>query len=187
MSHLIVGLGNPGSEYRKTRHNAGRWIVEAWRQARRFPDWQLSKKAKALISKGKLGRQAVYLILPETMMNNSGRGIAPFVQSPKQAKQLIVVHDELDLPLGRFKLSFNRGAAGHRGVESVIRQLKTKEFIRLRIGTCPATPQGKLKKPPTPKQIIDFLLGQWSKKEEVVLKKITKQAIAALDTLITKF
>ena len=80
-------------------------------------------------------------------MNNSGKSLFPLIKSKKTAEQLVVVYDDLDLPLGTLKVSFNRGSGGHRGLDSIIKALKTREFTRIRIGTSSATPSGKIKKP----------------------------------------
>src|SRR5260221_14226972 len=100
MSIVIVGLGNPGKEYEKTRHNAGRSAVSLLAKQEGFDDFVFNKKANALVAEGKIGKEKVTLVLPETMMNASGKAVAAFVKSVKAAKQLLVLQDELDLPLG---------------------------------------------------------------------------------------
>jgi len=107
------------------------------------------------------------------------------VKNKKAAVNLVVIHDDLDLPLGKFKISFGRGSGGHRGVESIIKKLKTKDFIRLRIGIAPATPTGKIKKPVGEKAVIDFILGKFKPPEELKLKKLMPTLVEALDALLT--
>src|SRR3989344_1787904 len=121
MKYLIVGLGNPGEEYEATRHNAGRLAVKVIRKQFEFPDWVPDKKTLALKSEGKYEEKVVTLLLPETMMNRSGKSLASLVKNVGDARRLLIVHDDLDLPLGRFKLSFDRGSGGHRGLESIIK------------------------------------------------------------------
>jgi PTH1 family peptidyl-tRNA hydrolase len=134
MAILIVGLGNPGKEYEKTRHNAGRSAVELVASLEGLDEFIFNKTAKALVTKGTVGGENAMLVLPETMMNLSGKAVTAFVKSPKAAKNLLVVHDDLDLPLGTIKMVFARGSGGHKGVESIMRAIKTDAFARIRIG-----------------------------------------------------
>ena len=96
-------------------------------------------------------------------MNKSGLAVKPIITSKKKAEALIVIHDDLDLPIGKFKISFNKSSGGHRGVESIIKAIKTEAFTRVRIGISPATPSGKLKKPKGEKDVGDFILGEFKK------------------------
>jgi len=108
MKWIIVGLGNPGGEYAKTRHNAGRIVLDLFRESHDLPLWEMKKSYKALVSKGEVVGRDVLLLEPETYMNESGKSLTTLVKSKKQAAQLIVIHDDIDLPLGAWKLSFNR-------------------------------------------------------------------------------
>jgi len=130
----IVGLGNPDKEYEKTRHNVGRILVESLRKNLNFEDFEVDKKRKALISKGKMGKEKAELILPETYMNNSGKSLGFLAGKKKQIENLIVFQDDLDLPIGKAKMVFNRGSGGHKGIESLARALKSKAFVRVKIG-----------------------------------------------------
>lgn len=161
--YIIVGLGNPGEEYARTRHNAGRM-------------------AEDYIAKS--GKINAKFIFPDTFMNKSGVAVVKVVKSKSVAGKLIVIHDDLDLPLGALKISYNRSSGGHRGVESIIRALKTSEFIRIRIGISPSTPSGKLKKPKGDKKVLDFILGKFKPSEEVVLKKVFKHAQGAVEAIV---
>jgi peptidyl-tRNA hydrolase, PTH1 family len=180
----IAGLGNPGEEYKNSRHSTGRIIVEYFRGINKFPDWELNKKINAVISTGKVGKEKVTLILPETFMNRSGLALKTLITSRKKAENLIVVYDELDLPLGRLKISFGRGSGGHRGLESIIKAVKTKDFTRVRVGISPATPLGKMKKPKGEKDVTDFILGDFKKKEIEAIKKISKKVSDALEAIV---
>ncbi len=183
MSYIIVGLGNPGEEYINTRHNTGRMVVESLAKKLDFPDWKNDMKLKALVTSGKIGKEKVQLILPETFMNKSGISVGPLVKSKKAAETLLVVHDELDIPLGKMKLSFNKSSNGHKGVESIIKAVKTEAFLRLRIGVVPALASGKLKKPKGEDEIVDFIIGEFKKPEMEVLKKVIKKAVEGLEVL----
>lgn len=166
-NYLFVGLGNPGEEYEKSRHSFGRRALMS------FVD---SDEGQALKKKFRF-------IWPDNMMNNSGLALKPLVKNKKEAQQVVVIHDDIDLPLGAIKLSYNRGSGGHKGVESIAKALKTTEFVRLRLGVSPTTPSGKLKKPTTEK-MIDFIIGDFKSTEEVLVKKVIKQTKQIIQSLI---
>ena len=149
-------------------------------------EWQIDKKLRALTSTWRFNRQVeVVFILPETMMNNSGKSVTSLIKSKKDLERLVAICDDLDLPLGAIKISYNRGSGGHRGVESIVRALKSKAFTRIRIGVSPQTPSGKLKKPQGEKAVIDFILKKRTFKEEEILKKIFKKVKEALEILVS--
>ena len=186
MTYYIVGLGNPGEEYARTRHNTGRIVLEYFRKANAFSDWELNKKLRALVAEGKVDGGPTSIVLPETFMNKSGASVALVVKDKKQAEWLVVVHDDLDLPLGSFKIVFNRGSGGHRGVESIRRAIKTEGFIRIKVGISPATPSGKTKKPKGEKAVNNFILGTFKPKELEVLKKVSKKVSGALTAIVAE-
>jgi len=185
MKHIIVGLGNPGEDYEGSRHNAGRFCVQKFQEQNKFDAWLENKKTKALISEGSIGKNKVLLLLPETFMNRSGNAVSAYVKSVKAAQTLMVAYDDMDLPLGVVRISFGRGSGGHRGIESIIRSIKTKDFIRVRIGVSQATPKGKLKKPKGEEAVVDFLLKPFRKPEEIVFKKVSKKVNEILTAVIT--
>jgi PTH1 family peptidyl-tRNA hydrolase len=163
MQWIVVGLGNPDKEYEGTRHNVGKDFVAALRD-------KLPKGAK-------VAELNVY-------MNNSGGPIKKLITSKKAADRLVVVHDELDVPLGKVKISFGSSAGGHKGVLSVQKALKTQDFTRIRIGISGSTPSGKLKRP-DPKKIVDFVLGTFKPSEQEKLKKAKKIVATALELILT--
>jgi len=186
----IVGLGNPGAEYENTRHNTGRMAVSRLHKDLDLNEFELNKKSNALISKGKIKKEQLTLILPETFMNNSGKAVCFFVKpklktSKKGLENLVVVHDDIDLPIGTMKISYNKGTGGHRGLDSIAKVVKTLEFVRVRIGVSPTTAKGRAKKPEGDKAIIDLILGKFKPKETDIMKKIFKKASEAIQTLIT--
>lgn len=195
MKYIIVGLGNPGNEYEKTRHNAGRMALDFfWRSRKEFTDWLDDNKHKALISEGAMrfknkktkSEEDVFLIKPNNFMNNSGKCFSHLINGKKQAARVIVLYDDLDLPIGTFKIAFNRGSGGHKGVESVIRSLKTKEFIRIRIGISPTTPSGAIRKPKGEKKVLDFIMKKFTPAEEKLIKKTAKRITEALGMIIAE-
>ena len=142
--------------------------------------------AKFLISKGKVGRHSVVLLLPELFMNKSGTSIKSLITSKKKAEQLIVVYDDVDLGFSDYKISFGRGSGGHRGIESIIKSVKTKDFVRVRVGIAPTTPAGKVRKPKGEKKVLDFLMGNFGKKETETIPKIAHIINEILETIIER-
>ena len=169
----VIGLGNPGNEYENTRHNAGRMAVLTFLKKTGCGELEIDKKRRALKSSCEIGKNETLCLLPETYMNKSGNSVLGL-----RPKNVILLHDDLDLPLGSFKISFGRGSGGHKGVESVMRALKSKDFIRVRIGITPA-------KKPDAKKINNFILKKFSPKEIEILKKVFKKTSEALEIIIT--
>ena len=163
---IVVGLGNPGSEYENTRHNTGRIVV-------------------GMIQK-KLDKLKIKFVTPDNFMNNSGKVVAPLIKTKKDLKDLVVIYDDIDLPLGKMKISFNRSSGGHNGLGSIIKALKSEEFLRIRIGISPATPKGVVKKPKGEKAILNFLLGEFKKSELETIKKLSKKVSEAVETIYSE-
>lgn len=163
---LIVGLGNPGKEYENTRHNAGRILVD--------------------IISNKLSDKKIKFITPDSFMNNSGKVVAPLIKSKKDLADLIVIYDDVDLPLGKIKISFDKNSGGHNGLESIIKRLKSKEFIRIRIGISPTTPSGKIRKPKGEEKVLKFLLGAFKENELKEIKKLSKKISEAIEVIYTE-
>ena len=185
MAYVIIGLGNPGPEYAKTRHNAGRMALELLAKEEGFEDFKLRKLAHASVSVGTIAGEKVTLIIPEVSMNLSGKAAPAFVKSVKAAKNLLVVRDDLDLPLGTLKMTVHgRGSGGHKGVESIMRTLKTKEFAQLKIGISVSTPKGKTKKPNGEEKVVKHVIGKFSPAEEPVLKKSLKKSAQSIRTFV---
>ena len=189
----LVGLGNPGNKYSLTRHNVGRIILDGYFKRLKVKEWIYDKKINALKSEMQIEKKKVMLLLPETFMNNSGKALSKIIASKNKARNLIVIHDDLDLPLGKFKIVFNRGSPGHKGVESVIRAVKTKEFARIRVGISPKIPSGKIRpvrkkfsngvKKPDAKKILDFLMADFKPQETEIIKKISPKIFEALNLI----
>ena len=119
-------------------------------------------------------------------MNNSGVSAAYEMKANKlKPAQVVVIYDDMDLPIGRIKISFNRSSGGHNGVESIIKHLKTQEFLRIRVGISPHTPGGKLKKPSGEKAVLDFLLKDFKDAEITELKKVSKKIKEALEVFMS--
>lgn len=185
MERIIIGLGNPGGEYEKTRHNAGRVVLEAVRAAHGCSGWEHKKTRDALVSRGMIAGAPVTLVLPETYMNDSGRSVRKFVRNPEEAEQLVVIHDDIDLPLGKWKFSRDRGDGGHNGLRSINAALKTRSYIRIRVGILPLGEDGSHRKPRGEDKVIKFVLGKFTPGERAKLENVAKEILIALPTLFS--
>lgn len=192
MTFIVVGLGNPGSEYEGTRHNTGAMALEVFRKAQEFPDWTLDTKRKVLISEGKVeplekksGKiEKVLLLFPQTFMNKSGDAVGGLIKNKKAAERLVVIHDDLDIPFGSYKISFNKSSGGHRGVESIIKKVKTTGFVRVRIGIASST--AVVRKSQNDETVERIILGKFTPDQMTVLRKMSKQIAEGLVVLITE-
>lgn len=164
----VVGLGTPGEEYEKTRHNAGRMVLEYLAKKNKFSDWRLDKKSKSRICQGILGGKKVQFVCPDSFMNNSGSGVKPFIPLAKDREKLVVIYDDIDLSLGRMKISFDRGDGGHNGLASIMKALRSGAFLRFRVGIAPS------RKPKGQEKVIDFLMKDFKKDEIKELEKVAK-------------
>ncbi|MAZ40797.1 hypothetical protein CL654_01630 [bacterium] len=185
MPFYILALGNPGEEYEETRHSVGRMIVDVIAREYEFSDWKAYKNKKTETAKGEIADVSVNLIKLEEFMNTSGRSGGPAIKAgvPKRA---IVVHDDLDLPMGSFKVSYGRGSGGHKGVESLIKNLKTKNFWRVRVGISPKTASGKIRKINDHGKVKDHVLKTFSKKDKELLEKeIFPEVFERIEDIVT--
>jgi PTH1 family peptidyl-tRNA hydrolase len=180
--NLIVGLGNPGKEYEKSRHNTGFIVLD---NILGKVNWAESPKAHAFFYKDKIGKKEVEYLKPQTFMNNSGGAVSvEQIKNKVKPENIIVIYDDLDLPIGTMKISFNKSSGGHKGLESIIKKIKSQEFVRIRIGISPVTPSGKIRKPKGEEKIIKFILGNFKDDELKTLKKISKKVAGAIEMSI---
>jgi peptidyl-tRNA hydrolase, PTH1 family len=140
---LIVGLGNPGDKYEKTRHNAG-WLFVDYIQNEMsdlFSNWHRFKKLEADISEAKVSGEEITLVKPQTYMNDSGRAVKniAIMHKLQDLHDLYIIHDDFDINIGKYKIQSERGSAGHNGVQSIIDYMKTNGFNRIRLGIHPHT------------------------------------------------
>lgn len=176
---IIIGLGNPGEKYEKTRHNVGFSTVNSLQlTVDSFENWKLNKKFNADIANGKLGQEKVVLLKPLTFMNNSGQAVGAAASFYKiKPADILVIHDDIDLPLGKIRIKKDGASGGHRGVESIIAALGSKNFARLKIGVAPET---------RPKNFdaANFVLKKFGKAEEKMVGDITKKATEAVAMIL---
>lgn len=171
--HLIVGLGNPGAEYAKTRHNAGFLLVEKLAEQWRA-NWSNERKFNARIARGESGGKRVLLCEPQTFMNLSGEAVGSlvkFYQVP--LPNFLVVVDDADLPLGEIRLRpGGGGSGGHHGLDSVAQHLGSREFARLRIG---------IGRKDSAREIVNHVLGKFDADENGLLEKVLARAVGQVD------
>jgi PTH1 family peptidyl-tRNA hydrolase len=190
MEYIIAGLGNPGSQYADTRHNAGRLALDVFRARHELPDFEKRGELKALLSRGIVGNAQVTLIEPDNYMNNSGTSVYKYMRSVDEP-YLVVIHDDIDLPIGMFRISYNRGAGGHNGIRSIEQHTGTKKFVRIRIGIAPVSLfGGVMKKPKGERAVQQFVLKNFSftdkKRLESVFSDVTKALDLILEDQLTK-
>ena len=171
---VIVGLGNPGSKYTETRHNAGFWFIEEL--AREYSaSFRQEKKFHGEVAKISLAGKDIWLLKPETFMNRSGLAVQSLMSFYRiSADQLLVVHDEIDLPPGTAKLKTGGGHGGHNGLRDIINQLGTKDFHRLRIG---------VGHPGSKDQVVDYVLHNASRDDRILIDRDIDDAVRVIPDL----
>jgi PTH1 family peptidyl-tRNA hydrolase len=171
---VIVGLGNPGKEYERTRHNVGWWVVDHLADVWRFDGWR--KDGEARVANGTVGGVKVRLVKPQTYMNLSGAVLRPYLRRPfwSPATDLMIVVDEVALPLGRYRFRAKGSAGGHNGLKSIEANVKTQEYPRLRIGIAPEDPSRR-------GELRDYVLDDFGKAEEAVVRDLMPTLTTALE------
>ena len=175
---IITGLGNPGEQYQKNRHNIGFMALDKIQEVNNLEDFKLEKKFKAKIAKGEIGEEKVMLVKPQTFMNNSGEPLEYVFQFYKlNLEDVIVIHDEIDLPLGKLKVSRGKSSAGHNGIKSIMQHLGSGDFTRIRLGISPN------KKLPSSKT-VKYVLQNFSLFQKKDLKKVLGEVSIVLENLL---
>lgn len=182
--YLFVGLGNTGEAYAYTRHNVGRRAVSFF-VAAQGGVWRVSKKNMGKVWEGVIVDKEVHALLPETFMNHSGDSVKTIIKTKKQAEHLVVVYDDIDLPLGVVRISFDRGSGGHNGIKSIVASLNTEAFVRVRIGISPSV-SGQIKKPKTADAVLKWVLGDFKKAEEQKLEALFEKTREIFEHILTK-
>lgn len=168
--YLIVGLGNPGPRYHHNRHNVGFMVVDALADTANIPIRRV--EFRALVGKGEYADERVILAKPQTFMNNSGQAVGALVRFYKiLIENLLVVHDDLDLPYGTLRLRPRGGAGGQRGMGSIMAKLNTQDFARLRVGI--GRPSGRM-------DPSDYVLHDFDPPEEEILPEVLASAVDAI-------
>jgi len=170
---IIIGLGNPGEQYKNTRHNVGFMAVDEFAKKNNFPEFKLQKKYNAEISEN----EKIILAKPQTFMNNSGETVKKIILK-NNAESLIVIHDDIDLPIGKIKIIKERGSAGHKGVESIIKSIGNEGLIRFRIGI---KPQNRIYNIQNTKKLV---LEKFTAEEQDIINQTISRTIGALDLFV---
>jgi len=171
-SYLIVGLGNPGLRYAANRHNIGFCCLERLAAAHDLPFDRRQKRARVAL--GTIRGRRVILAKPQTFMNESGRAVAPLAHFYKvPLERLLVVYDDLDLPLGTIRLRPEGGSGGHKGMRSIIEHLGSQDFPRLRIG---------IGRPPGRMDPAAYVLQDFSAEEKPLVEEVLERVVAAIET-----
>ncbi|MFV2005161.1 MAG: aminoacyl-tRNA hydrolase [Gammaproteobacteria bacterium] len=171
---VIVGLGNPGSKYTETRHNAGFWFIDE--VARQYSGiFRVEKKFHSEVAKISIDGKDIWLLKPDTFMNRSGLAVKSLLSFYRiTAEQLLVAHDEIDLPPGTAKLKTGGGHGGHNGLRDIINQLGTKDFHRLRIG---------VGHPGSKDQVVDYVLHNASRNDRILIDRDIDDAVSVMPEL----
>ena len=171
---IIIGLGNPGRKYDHTRHNAGFLAVDELARGLRFDLTQ--EKYHALVGRGRIGDEEVLLAKPQTYMNESGRSVGAVLRyTYAKPADLIVVHDELDLPLGAVRVKTGGGHGGHNGLRSIIQHIGTPDFIRVRVG---------VGRPSPGRDAAEYVLTPFNADERATAEESVRKAAEAVKTIV---
>lgn len=174
---IIVGLGNPGKQYEGTRHNAGFMFVKLLAKEIGL-DFADSKKFDSLVAEGQIGSEKILLVQPQTFMNLSGQAVVKIISYYKEsAKKIIVVSDDVDMPLGQVRVRHEGSSGGHNGLQNIIDSLHNERFIRVRLGI--QNPSQKV----TSASLIDtkdYVLGKFDKREQPIITKTISEAVSFL-------
>lgn len=174
---IIIGLGNPEKKYDLTRHNVGFMFLDELQKKWKFPEFEFSKKFNALASKEK----ETLLVKPQTFMNLSGTSVRAILDFYKLTPEnIIVIHDDIDIELGKYKIATDSSSAGHNGVQNIIDQLGTKEFRRIRVGISKTHEE----KESCPISAHDYVLGKFTPEELKVLKKTSENVLGEIDKFL---
>lgn len=183
---LIVGLGNPGEQYEKTRHNLGFRVLDELKELAGFPEFEFTKKFNSLVSQGVLAKSETILLKPQTFMNESGKAVKAVTAFYKiKPQDIYVVQDEAGVEIGKIKTSESANSAGHRGVESILKELGTKDITRFRVGFDSNDPayQNALKQN---EGLENIVLKDFSAEEEIIIQDIIKKTAELIISHLTK-
>lgn len=173
--YLVVGLGNPGEEFTKTRHNIGFRVVDELSQRYNLK-LKNSKVCNCLYAKINKNNHDIILLKPQTFMNNSGISVVKIKKKYSiRTDCIIVVHDEIDLPFGKIKIKFGGGTAGHNGLKSIVEHIGSNEFIRIRIG---------IGKPQKKEEVAEYVLSQFNSEERKHLNFLIKTSADLVESII---
>lgn len=160
----LVPLGNPGDKYARTRHNVARLLL-------------------SMIKDEVMKVDSCEILIPQTFMNDSGKAVAEYLRY-HEGREVVVMYDDKDLAFGTFRISYGRGDGGHNGLKSIIEQLGTKDFLRIRIGIAPKETDGEEIKPPHGDKVQGYVMGNVKEEEEELLRSIAAKVLGAIKTIV---
>lgn len=171
---LVIGLGNPGQEYHKTRHNVGFMVIDALAERWQAGEWK--EKCKAQIVKTSIEGKSILLVKPITYMNLSGEAVSMLLRWYKEKpEEIAVVYDDMDLPVGRARIRKCGSSGGHRGMESIIANIGLEQFARIRIG---------VGRPKPGWSVVDHVLSEFDQEEQPLIEKTVDNVLPALESII---
>lgn len=180
--YYVIGLGNPGAKYAHTRHNIGREIVAQFAEVEQCNEWTRDKAANAYLAQCAVHDASVTLVLPETYMNRSGETVRYLRMEPSE---MIVVYDDIDLPLGKIKISKGKGDGGHNGMKSILGAVATNDIIRIRVGVAPTSFwTGDVKRPAGGAALERFVLSRFKLAERRARDRVAEQVFHAITTIV---
>ncbi|MFN3814070.1 MAG: aminoacyl-tRNA hydrolase [Aquificaceae bacterium] len=166
MIKLLVGLGNPGKKYEKTRHNVGFMVVDEILRKYKVKDHQ--EACLSHVYRAKVSNREVILAKPQTYMNNSGLAVVNLLEEYNlEPEEILIVYDDIDMPLGKMRLRLSGSSGGHNGLESIIREIKTENFPRLKVG---------IGRPKDRNRVVDYVLSPFEREEEGLLHRVIDRA-----------
>jgi PTH1 family peptidyl-tRNA hydrolase len=163
MIYTLIPLGNPGEKYAKTRHNIARILLSL-----------IEDEVKSI--------STVEVYVPETFMNESGRAVSEFLRYHND-REIVVMYDDKDLPVGTFRIAHDRGDGGHNGLKNIIESLGKTDFTRIRIGIAPSDTDGKEKIPPHGEEVGEYVLSRVTAEDEELIRVIAKDVAGAIKTI----
>lgn len=173
---VIVGLGNPGREYAQTKHNVGFMLVDALAEKLGITDWQ--SKFDALIAEGRMGTEKILLVKPQTYMNESGRAVGPLMNWYKlPVEDLIVAHDDMDIPAGTIRIRKKGSAGGHNGIKSILAHVGEENFSRVRIG---------IGRPLPGWTVVNHVLAPFQEDDVPKIREAIQYLLPAVECIVTE-
>lgn len=175
---LIVGLGNPGAEYERTRHNVGWWVLDHLADVWRLDKWR--KDGDARVARGNIAGHPLRAVKPQTYMNLSGAALRPYLRRPgfDASRDLLIIVDEVALPVGTFRVRARGSAGGHNGLKSIEGAVGSQEYARLRIGVGPEDPRRR-------GDLADYVLSPFGKRDEKLVRETFDDVTALVETWLT--
>ena len=172
---IIAGLGNPGAEYAQTKHNVGFMLVDALAEQLGVSSWK--DAFSSLVGEARIGGEKIFLVKPQTYMNDSGKALRPMLSYYKiDASDLIVIHDDMDIPAGTVRIRSKGGSGGHNGIKSIISHIGTESFPRVRIG---------IGRPPAGSTVINHVLAPFSPEDAALVRDAISYLLPAVECIVT--